>query len=222
MTTWQIILILIILMSIGFLRQLHILRKKVLHLELADEFLREFIEWYNGRAMDNSLYNSILNKSETVQTMLGVCGLVAMRRPFETGYHPNVPLILNAISEIKQESQAHFPHGQAIRIYAQSVDDCLRRFIGSREEECRRERTRLLNPLVLFCGGVAWLMELPLFMLSETKIITPSRRAIIVGGRLFSLVSGIVALAAIVGSIVTIVTGWERFVAIVTGWVKIR
>ena len=47
-----------------------------------------------------------------------------------------------------------------------------------------------------------------------------SSRAIVVIGRLFSLVSGIVALAALAGTINTIVTGSERFVQIVTGWVR--
>jgi len=225
MSTWQIILIPIGLMLIGLLRQLAILRKKVLRLDLATEFLNKFLEWCNGQAKDHSLYNWMLGKSETVQTMLAGGGLIDFRPPFANYIHHNYPVILNEVPEIQKEfyddlrtfnSIAH----QNLVARIQMVDGCLRRFIGTTEEEHRRERTRLINPLVLFCSGVAWLMELPLFILSETKIITSSRRAIIVNGRLFSLVSGLVALAALAGTIITIVTGWDRFVQIVTGWVK--
>jgi hypothetical protein len=193
MTSWHIILIPIGLMITGLVRQLLIVRKKRLRLGLAEEFLRQFIEWFNCNGQDPSIYNWLLNKSETVQTMLGACGLVHLRRPFESGYHPNCPIILNGISEIAREWRNDWRDGQTIQTYAHMVDSSLRRFIGSTEEQYRRERTRLFNPLVLFCGGVAWLMELPLVILSETKIITASRRAIIANGRLFSLASGIVA-----------------------------
>lgn len=220
MATWQVILIPICLVAAGFVRQVLILRKKALRLDLATEFLNKFLDWCNGRAQDHSLYNWMLGKSETVQTMLGAGGLIHLRRPFENGYHPNCPIILNAIPEIQREWSDSWRDSQTIQTYGQMVDGCLRRFIGSTEEQLRRERARLFNPLVLFCGGVAWLMELPLFILSETKFITTSRRMIIANGRLFSLLSGVVTLATLVATIMTIVMGWDKFAAVVAGWAK--
>lgn len=84
----------------------------------------------------------------------------------------------------------------------------------------RRERTRLFNPLVLFCGGVAWIMELPLFVLSETKVISTSRRTVIVDGKVFSLLSGVASLIAIVATVMTIVMDWRQFSTIINGWIK--
>jgi hypothetical protein len=111
-------------------------------------------------------------------------------------------------------------HDQVISAYAQMIDGCLRRFIGSTEEQHRRERARLFNPLVLFCGGVVWLMELPLFILSETKIITTSRRMIITNGRVFSMISGVGTIATLIATIMAIVMGWDKFAAVVTGWMR--
>jgi hypothetical protein len=219
MTTWQIILIPISMVVIGLVRQLYVLRRKASQLDLACEFLNKFIEWCNSRTQDHALYDWMLRKSDAVQIMLGAGGLMHLRRPFENGYHTNIPIILNGIPDIQNEWRNQWRNDQTIHSYTQAIDGCLRRFIGSTEEQLGRERTRFFNPLVLFCGGVAWLMELPLLILSETKVITANRRAIIVGGKLFSLVSGLVALAAMVGTIVTLVTGWERFVQIITGWV---
>jgi hypothetical protein len=225
MTTWQIILIPVGLMILGLIRQMLILRRKTQHLSLADEFLGKFVEWCNGEARDHSLYNWMLSKAVAIQTMLAGGGLIHYRPPFANYIHRNYPVILNEIPEIQKEflddlRSFNSIAAQNLNIRIQMVDGCLRRFMGSTEEEHRRERGRLFNPLVLFCGGIAWLMELPLFILSETKIITTNRRAIIVNGWLFSLASGILALAALVGTIITIVTGWERFVQIATGWMK--
>jgi len=178
MTTWQIIFILIGLMGIGLIRQRYVLHRKDLRLNLACEFLNNFIEWCNGQARDHTLYNWMLSKSENVQDMLGTTGRVSLRRPFENGYHLNFPIILNGIPEIQRELREDDPNNDTFCFYVQTINDCLRRFIGRTEEELSRERGRSFNPIVLFCGGVAWLMELPLLILSETKIITANRRTV--------------------------------------------
>lgn len=225
MSTLQIILIPIGLIIAGFVRQILILRKKALRLGLATEFLSKFLEWCNGQAADHTLYNWMLSKSGTVQTMLAGAGLIDVRPPFANYILRNHPVILNEIPEIQKEffddlRTFNSIARQNLGARIQMADGCLRRFIGSTEEQHRRERARLFNPLVLFCGGVAWLMELPLFILSETKIITTSRRMIIANGRLFSLLSGVVTLATLVATIMTIVMGWDKFAAVVTGWMK--
>ena len=225
MTTWQIILITIGLIIVGFVRQVLILRKKHTRLGLAQEFLGRFIGWFNSKGKDHESYNWMTEQSDTVQLMLGGSGTMAFSDPPRVIRANNWPTVLNSLPEINHvfSDRDHGSLEPMVRRnlqLAQYVENCLRRFIGSTEEQLRHERLRLFNPLVLSCGGIACLMELPPFTPSETKIITASRRAIIANGRLFSLVPGIVALAALAGTIITIVTRWERFAEIVTGWAK--
>ena len=225
MNTWQIILALVVLLFIGGVRQLLALRYCVKQHELACEFLGKFIEWCNGRANDNALYDWILRKSEVLQLALGHSGLMNIRRPFESGYHTNVPILLNSIPEIHHAFHDEMFRGNSISqnnlaFSIQSVDGCLRRFIGSQEERIRRERFRLLNPAVWFGGGIAWLMELPLAILSEAGGISSHRRMAIVSSRIFSLFSGLVALASFVATAMAIVLGWETFISIITRWAQ--
>lgn len=225
MSTWQIVLIPVGLIVAGFVRQVLILRKKNMRLDLAREFLGQFIEWFNGKGQDHRSYGWMTEQSDTVQAMLGRTGIMAFSDPIRGLRANNWPIVLNALPEINHAfSDRDYgwlePMTRRNLQLAQYVENALRRFIGSTEEQHRRERTRLFNPLVLFCGGVAWLMELPLFILSETKIITTSRRMIIANGRLFSLLSGVVTLATLVATIMTIVMGWDKFAAVVTGWMK--
>ena len=79
---------------------------------------------------------------------------------------------------------------------------------------------RVLNPLVLFCGGIAWILEIPLFILSEANIISANRRAIIVNGKTFSLLSSIVTLATLAGTVIGIVKEWDQFQKTVAGWLR--
>lgn len=220
MAIWQITLILIGLIGLGLIRQFFILRNKKMRLDLTSEFLVKFIDWFNSNGQEHALYNWLLNKSEPVQAMLGASGLIHLRKPFESGYHPNCPIILNGIAEIDRELRNDWRDGRTVETYAHMVEGSLRRFIGSAEEAFNHERKRMFNPLVLFCGGVAWLMELPLFILSETKVISASRRAIIANGRVFNLLSGVVTLATLIATIMTIVMGWDAFAGVISGWMK--
>lgn len=225
MTTWQIILMPIGLIIIGLIRQLLILRKMGLRHDLAREFLGRFIEWVNSRGRNHAEYNWLVEQSETVQEMLGHSGMIAFTDRLRGLQANSWPIVLNALPEMNHAfSDRDYgwlePMVKRNLQMAQYVENSLRRFIGSIGEQRRRERTRLFNPLVLFCGGVAWLMELPLFILSEAKIITASRRAIIVNGRAFSLLSGIVTLATLFATMMTIVMGWGKFVAVVTRWME--
>ena len=60
MTTWQIILFPIGLIVVGLVRQIFILHKKHVRLNLVREFLKRFIEWFNNKGQD-SPYERLFN-----------------------------------------------------------------------------------------------------------------------------------------------------------------
>jgi len=225
MNNWQIVLALVVLLVIGATKQFIFLRSLAKQHKLAHTFLSKFIEWCNGQGQDHPLYNWILSKSEVVQAALGNSGLMNIRRPFENGYHTNVPILLNSVPEIRNAFHNDLLSENSISqanlaFSIQSVDGCLRRHIGSQGEQLHREKLRLFNPLVWFGGGIAWLMELPLTILSEAGGISSQRRIAIISGRLFSLFSGLTALASFITAVMAIVLGWDKFVSVITQWVK--
>ena len=223
MANWQIILVLVGLLIAGFVRQRFVLTNIIERLDLVDEFLNRFIEWCNGEAKDQAHYNWMVEKSNIVQDMLGRSGLIDFRPPFANYMHPNYAVILNEIPEIQKEFFDDLRTFNSIAkrnllAHIRMVDSCLRRFIGSTEEQLKRERARLRNPLVLFCAGAACLMELLLYLLSECKIISTRRRAVIVNGKIFSVLSGLFTLATLIAAIITIVIGWDAFWKALADW----
>jgi len=219
LTSWHVILVSFGLVIVGLLRQVVKLHDKRRTLRLTKEFLSKFTEWRKGEGEDQSLYNWMLGKAETVQAVLGTIGLMSVRRPFENTYQHDCPVILNAIPEIERAWHDRSCDNDTVDFHVQSVDVSLRRFIGSMEEEVRRDTTRLFNPLLLLCSGVGWVLELPLLVLNESNVITGRQRAIIAAGKLFSLLQAVGTVLMLVVALMTIVIKWDEFVGIVTGWV---
>ena len=225
MSTWYIGLGVIVMLIVGFIKQFFAIRSHIGQHELVSEFLGKFIDWCNGRGQDYSLYNWLIKKSETVQVALGQTGLMNVRKPFENRYHADMPIILNFIPEIHNEFSNDPTYRGSISqsnlsFSIQSVDGCLRRFLGTKATVIGNEQKRLWNPFVWFGGGIRWLLEIPLILLSESGGLSNRRRTAIVKGRIFSFFSGSVSLAAFVGTVMSIILGWDKCVEIVKDWLK--
>ncbi len=78
MMTWQIILVPIVILLIGIVRQCFILFSVIKQRMFMCKFRNKFIDWCNGEAQDDMLYNWILRKSELVQITLGEGGLIIL------------------------------------------------------------------------------------------------------------------------------------------------
>jgi len=219
MTTWHATLIPVALVIMGLLRQSRILHEKNARLALAKDFLDRFISWYKDRGRDRSAYNWMVERSDTVQAMLGRSGVMGITDRLRGLRANNWPIVLNALPEINhafsdRDYGSLSPMSRRTQRLVQGVEHSLRRFIGSTQQQLNREKWRLFNPIVLFCGGVALVLELPLFILSEFKIISTTRRVIIANGKVFSLLSGVMTIATLVATLMTIVLGWDRFLEV--------
>jgi len=167
----------------------------------------------------------LLEKSEIVQAALGHSGRMNYRPACERYYIVDTPIILNFIPTIQSEFQDTTRHRGSISqtnlgFMVRSVEECLRRFIGTDETRISRERRRFYNPLVWFGGGIRWILEIPLILLSESGGLSSRRRTAIVKGRIFSFFSGSVSIAAFVGTVMSIILGWDKCVEIVKDWLK--
>lgn len=212
MKTWQIILLLLGILLIGFVRELVWLRIRVKRINAVGEFLEKFIEWTNSQGKNYELYNWLIMKSDIIQMKLGRFGVISYRAPFGIYTTNNYAVILNAIPEINKEFHGLFPIEDSLSFHITAVDNCLRRYLGSEGEEglgC------LLNPIRLFCRGIGTFLELPVYFLEECRIISSARSLSIVNGLFFRVISGMTALLTLVSTIMTVAMGWDGFVDIV-------
>jgi len=222
MRTWQIILVLLLIPVIGFVSEFLRMRRKAKYLNLVGEFLEKFINWVDGKGKDYQLYNWLIAKSDLVQTIIGRFGLIHFRAPFNSYSVENYPVILNALPEIRKQFDERFRVGNALSFYIDAVDGCLRRYLGSRGELIKDDIKNFINPVKLFCGGVAWILELPIYFLTECNVISSSRSSRIINGKLFGIFSGLATLVTIIAGIMTIVMGWDNFISAVSSLMKLK
>jgi hypothetical protein len=215
MATWQIILVLLLIPVIGLISKIVRIKQEAKQVNLVVEFLERFVEWINGDGENYQSYNWLIAKSDVVQSIIGRFGLIHFRAPFNAYSVKNYPVILNAIPEIRKLLKDPFPIGNARSFYINTVDGCLRRYLGSQEELNRNRIKNLINPVTLFCAGIACILEIPVYLLAECKIISHSRSMGIVKGRIFSLFSGLATLATLISGIMAIVMGWEKFITVI-------
>ena len=210
MKTWQIIIIIVVILACGFIRELFASRRRTQRLNFAKQYLNKFTEWMNSRNRDYEIYNWLIEKSEIMQSMLGRIGIITFRAPFGMYTTNNYPVILNAIPEILKESQDYL--GTDVGSYAQMVDGCLRRFIGVTKETLKGKSKRLINPVALLSGGVGLILGIPFYVLSECKVISSQNSSKIVHSRIFSIFSGLATLATLIVSVMGILIGWDVFI----------
>ena len=220
MRTWQIILVLLLFPVIGFVSKLLRMKREAKYINLVVEFLGKFISWVDGEGKDYQLYNWLIAKSDFVQTIIGRFGLIHFRAPFNSYTVKNYPVILNAIPEIQKQFNETYHTG--LSFYITTVDGCLRRYLGSQEELNKDDINNLLNPVKLFCGGVAWILELPIYFLTECKIISSSLSLSIINGKIFCIFSGLATLVTIITGIMAMVMGWNNFISVVSSFMKLN
>ncbi len=216
MSSWIAMSIVAILLLIGFIREFAKVRRLRRSHEFASKYLNNFLEWYKGRAQDSRLYADMMHDANRMQELLGNDGTVSIRMPFESAYHSNVPVILQGVSAIKRDYyDIRGSVSETAKGFAQLVEDTVRRVIGRMSDDISNAVNRQFNPLVLFCSGVSGILELPLVILTESGLISSAQSHSIVAGRLFAGLRLVVSLLSFLGTVITIVLGWQSFVGLI-------
>lgn len=221
MSTLYAVGLVTIFMLIGLLRQRYTIARLENVMSIVSEFLEKYNGWIASEGRDFEYLNWLTLNMGVVQDYLGRAGLMTIRRPFENIYHRDMPILLNFIPEIRRMLGDPMLQGIAqenVRFQILSVDDCLRTYLGTQAHKLAVLMTRCYNPLALFCLGLSWIIQLPLTILYESKVISratyeKSLEDIIV--RLFTAISVLAALTVtFTGAIIGFADMWEK----IKGW----
>ena len=201
------IIILIILLLIGWSTIKHNLNKSVMDNNSIIEYRDKFIEFCNQFNRNNSnstsldLYNWLIMNSQHIQNKIGGFGKMDYKPAFAQFYIRNYEIILNTIPKFRNHDIEDFD------IY--STDECLLRYIGYQNERIICIEKQIKNPVIWFREGVKSVINIIPFLFSWFGIISSSRVQGIINSNFWNIVSGIIALAGFISSLVTIIAGKE-------------
>jgi len=181
-----------------------------------NEFRNKFIQlankYFQDRSINNKLYHWLTSNSFEIQTELGMFGVADYISPFGKFRAKNYQYILNTLPQIRT-GEVH----EADVLYC---DDMMVRYTGYMQM-LEKERTKQLrNPFIWFQYGVRFYISLPLQLFTWFGIISDTFLTAVTLSPVFKVISGIVSLVSLLGTIITISLGWEGFKSLLLSWVN--
>lgn len=202
---------------IGFLRVKHYCNYLSDVKTFAIAFLDKLRTYLSSNGSDVGTYNWLTLKSNKMQNQLGSAGIMAAYKPpFANFQYTNYPIILNMLPELRNALSDSYVMTRLADQYAATIQEIVIRHIGSIEEIEEFNRNKLNNPIIWFREGVQLFISSPLYAAFWLGVIKEPVIDRLTGNIIFKIISTFVTLVGFVGSIITIVIGWDQFLSMAT------
>jgi hypothetical protein len=206
-----ILLALTVICSIGLIQIIKQLLTSTSELLAVRRFYKAFHQYYESDGTDEKTYTWLMERSQPIQWTLGEGGILSIYKPpFATGVLQNIPVIINFIPELRQAFNGGYSHAYNHDI-AIIVDDTLLRFMGVLKFRRNHAIGLLLNPLQWLIKGIQAILGFPILLLQWTGVISTHSAGRLQEHMLFKLVTLLLTVIGVVGSIIGIIVDWERF-----------
>ncbi len=212
----------IALCIIGFIKVAVSLRNTVKEREFAIEFLSNYREFSNKLFQDNvddELYQWLKLNGAKMQKRISISGISCNYKPAGANYIvKGYQLILNGVSNLLREYHQFGDLGfgrNMVHDEATLIDDTLLTYMGGLNSEYDQGISEAKNPLIWLREGVRTIVVMPISLMYWSGLIQYRTYSILSNNFLIKLIAFLVAFIGLIGSIVTIVTGYEPFIKII-------
>lgn len=206
---------------IGFIRVNYYCKHFLKVKSFSRDFLDQLSIYLSSYGNDSQSYSWLTLKSNKMQNLLGSAGIMAAYKPpYANFQYTNYPIILNMLPELRNALKDSYALGRLAEQYAATIQEVIIRHVGSIEEIEQHNKMRLRNPLVWFREGVQLIISSPLYVAYWLGIVKEPIVHRLTGNIIFKFLSSCVTLVGFVGSIITIVLGWDQFLLISVNFVN--
>jgi len=216
-TNTHIYLLFGVMFLIGFITNL----REFLQYKKRDDFAYEYfnnLKKYIESGDDNNIsFTWLTSKSSKIQNQMGTFGIVGYKPPGANYIHNNYQLIVNGLSELRQYYSERYIMDRLANEMAATLQEALIRYIGHLEDKVEASKANLFNPIIAFREGVKSTLAIPFNLLGWFGIVSMSTIHQFIKSTIFKLFSGIAAILAFLGTVMTIIVGWSDFVKVITG-----
>lgn len=215
------IVIVVMLVVLG-----HILRRiRIKKLQKRKEFTityqNNFIDMVNrifdSGVMDQALYNKCIHDVDKIQAELGQDGMISeFIDPLHGIKGRNYQLFVNIMPELRMMISMR-GNSVAVERGNQLVglcDDALRKHVGNIDYLLDEINSKLFNPFSCFGEGIRWFVGLPIDIMLWCGLIGDGTNDTIKKNFFYKIISNLIVFIGLIGSIVTIVLGWDEMIQI--------
>jgi hypothetical protein len=172
-------------------------------MEFANKYFENYDRFYKTHGSFNGdLYTWLTKNVNKAQDLLGHTGRMEYIAAFRLYRISNYQIVINTLPKFRDGSIESFD--------VNSTDDCLLRYLGQLDEAFEKSKKALKNPIIWFKIGIQEILSIPLFILNWFGIFSNRTVNRIIGGTLYKIITGIIALVTLISSLVTIIVGKEQ------------
>jgi hypothetical protein len=188
-------------------------------------FLHNVQEYLRSNGQSANCYSWLLRHSHQMQTDMGALGVMGyFSAPFATYTTSNWPIVLNALTEMRQWADQGFgvfggPHRLFFE-YGATLQEAILRYAGVLELQAKELTGSIHNPFIWFRHGVQLILLLPLTILRSLGLHSIPELRILSGRTAIRITTGLAAVVGFLGSIASIIGGWDNAVSFTKSLVK--
>ena len=212
------ILVVIILLIIGRIRisyKIKGIQKKIIS---SDEFLGTLKDYLNSLGKDQKTYSWLVQMSPQFQLEMGFYGVIPnfYHQPSRTSIS-NYQIIINGISELRRMfDNQDLPNDKVVlRDFGLSLIESILRHRGELLSDLSVIEKGLKNPIIWLTQGISWVLLLIPYFLNQIGLISEAKFSSLEKSPLLKIISGVVSLMELTGTIMTLIMGWDAFVEII-------
>lgn len=204
------VLVLVAVGAVGWLS----LRRQVVRLIAATTFAGEYLavlqRYLRSDGADGDALSYLLHHAQHMQNNLGPMGYVGLRPAGSDVMISSCSVVPTVLSEMRRYFATDVLSSFRIpQEYGAQLQEILLRHLGARQRELTETERLTRNPLACLREGVVTMLSIPLLLLVSVGILGDRSAATVQRNSFVRLVAGIVTLIGLVGSIFTIVLGWN-------------
>lgn len=218
-----LIIAIIILIIIGFIKQLYNINKFSNDYDNVKKYFEIFVEVTNkiikNKDLDNNLYFELVKRSEEIQLLIGHYGIIDLE---ERGrMYTNYPLVLNAMPKLKDliDSAHSWEHKDIIEELNMLQNGFLRYF-NNLEIILNKNKKKIFNPFICMKEGIKQILSLPIKTLFWIGLINENSKNKIENGAFIKILTGVVELFTLLSTIMSIFIDWNTFIEIIKNILK--
>lgn len=219
------IIILIGLAALGFIIkfvEIYDLNKRLTFTkEYRDKFIALCNDIFSSNHFDQAIYYELTADVKDMQAELGADGIYAYVQDSLKGVATrNYQALVNFLPELRTAISEKQNSIMAMRL-SKSITDCddmFVRHIGTLTPQIDATRKEAKNPFSCFAEGVRTIIALPILLLKWFGVISGTTSVRLKSNWIVKVISVFVTLIGFVGSVITIIIGWEQFVEVLKKW----
>ena len=195
------------------LKYLSLSKRRKFTLLFMDNFTQMMRNFFEKGHISNDQYSKCIHDVDAIQAELGNDGIIALYYdPLQGLKTSNYQLLVNIFHEIRFTEGIKYNSiiNERLIQMVGTCDDALQRHVGNLDREINDERKRIFNPFSCFGEGVRFIIGLPIELLFWIGLISQSRARSAQVSNLFRFISGIATIVSFIGSIITILLGWNE------------